>query len=88
MSTSRCDWVYRVERMNKIKERMLAANKARTDLLSDNPEINSKWTPDAIKLIKQCVHTELYEAQTELIDLWVKEEEKRLPPRPPMSPFS
>ena len=31
-----------------IKEKMLKANKARTDLLSDNPEINSKWTPNAI----------------------------------------
>ena len=27
---------------------MLEANKARTDILADNPEINSKWTPDAI----------------------------------------
>tara|TARA_R110002096_G_scaffold147554_1_gene307490 strand:- start:4869 stop:5117 length:249 start_codon:yes stop_codon:yes gene_type:complete len=81
--------------MQTIEEKMMAANKARTDILSDNPEINSKWTPNAIKLVKQkekmlkndCVHTELYEAQAELIDLWVKEEEKRLPPQPPMSPF-
>jgi|TARA_R110002051_G_scaffold306509_1_gene377130 hypothetical protein len=36
-----------------IKERMLKANKARTDLLSDNPEINSKWTPNAIELMKK-----------------------------------
>tara|TARA_R110000751_G_scaffold67888_2_gene138327 strand:+ start:273 stop:482 length:210 start_codon:yes stop_codon:yes gene_type:complete len=34
--------------MKTIKEKMLEANKARTDLLSDNPEINSKWTPDAV----------------------------------------
>ena len=27
---------------------MLEANKARTDILADNPEINSKWTPNAI----------------------------------------
>jgi hypothetical protein len=26
----------------------LEANKARTDILADNPEINSQWTPDAI----------------------------------------
>ena len=34
--------------MKTIEEKMLEANKARTDLLADNPEINSKWTPDAI----------------------------------------
>ena len=28
---------------------MLEANKARTDILADNPEINSKWTPNAIE---------------------------------------
>ena len=37
--------------MKTIKEKMLEANKARTDLLSDNPEINSKWTPDAIGIV-------------------------------------
>ena len=36
-----------------VKERMLKANKARTDILSDNPEINSKWTPNAIELMKK-----------------------------------
>ena len=25
----------------------MAANKARTEILADNPEINSEWTPDA-----------------------------------------
>jgi hypothetical protein len=77
--------------MKTIKEKMLEANKARTDLLSDNPEINSKWTPNAKEIMEakkiDCVHTKLYEAQAELIDLWVEEEEKRLPPKPPMSPF-
>tara|TARA_B110001454_G_scaffold85747_1_gene82365 strand:- start:708 stop:944 length:237 start_codon:yes stop_codon:yes gene_type:complete len=38
--------------MKTIKEKMLEANKARTDLLSDNPEINSKWTPDAIGIME------------------------------------
>ena len=38
--------------MKTIKEKMLEANKARTDLLSDNPEINSKWTPDAVAIMK------------------------------------
>ena len=90
-----------------IKEKMLKANKARTDLLSDNPEINSKWTPNAISIMAEkndCVHTQLYNAkvdftddseykklfgqQTELIERWVKKEEKRLPPSPPMSPFN
>tara|TARA_B110000977_G_C10849901_1_gene405384 strand:- start:238 stop:447 length:210 start_codon:yes stop_codon:yes gene_type:complete len=37
--------------MKTIKEKMLEANKARTDILSDDPEINSKWTPDAIKIM-------------------------------------
>ena len=37
--------------MKTIKEKMLEANKARTDILADNPEINSKWTPDAIKIM-------------------------------------
>ena len=58
-----------------------------------------KWTP-----LDECVHTKLYNAkvdftddseykklfgqQTELIERWVKKEEKRLPPSPPMSPFN
>ena len=62
---------------------------------------------------KECVHTQLHEAdetlidftqdseyqkmfeqhtdamkqQSELINRWVEEEEKRLPPRPPKSPY-
>ena len=100
------------KKMKTIKEKMLEANKARTDLLSNNPEINTKWTPDAVGIMEvskadkrdlseeaedeilkstgkiDCVHTKLYKAQAELIDLWVEEEEKRLPPKPPMSPFS
>ena len=38
--------------MKTIKEKMLESNKARTDLLSDNPEINSKWTPNALEIMK------------------------------------
>ena len=75
--------------MKTLKEKMLKANKARMDILIDNPEINSKWTPDAIGIMAEkndCVHTQLYKAQAELIDLWVEEEE-RLPPKPPISPF-
>ena len=34
--------------MKTIEEKMLEANKARTDLLADNPEIRPKWTPDAV----------------------------------------
>ena len=30
-----------------IKERMLEANKARTEILADHPEINSQWHPGA-----------------------------------------
>ena len=33
-----------------IKERMMEANKARTDILSDNPDINSNWSPNAKEL--------------------------------------
>ena len=29
----------------------------------------------------------LYKQQSELIENWVEEEEKRLPPKPPMTPF-
>lgn len=35
-----------------IKERMMEANKARTDILSDNPDINSNWSPNAKHLIE------------------------------------
>ena len=38
--------------MKTIEEKMLEANKARTEILADNPEINSKWTPDAIGIMK------------------------------------
>ena len=38
--------------MKTIKEKMLKANKARMDILIDNPEINSKWTPDAVKIME------------------------------------
>jgi len=34
-----------------------------------------------------CVHTELYKAQSELIDLWV-EEEKRIQTTTQISPFN
>ena len=32
-------------------------------------------------------HTDAMKQQSELIERWVKEEEKRLPPRPPKSPY-
>ena len=35
-----------------IKERMMEANKARTDILADNPDINSNWSPNAKHLIE------------------------------------
>jgi hypothetical protein len=37
--------------LEQIKEKMLEANKARMDILVDNPEINSKWAPDAIGIM-------------------------------------
>ena len=33
-------------------------------------------------------HTDAMKQQSELIERWVEQEEKRLPPSPPMSPFS
>ena len=39
--------------MKTIKEKMLEANKARTDILSEHPEINSQWTPNAVSLMKK-----------------------------------
>jgi len=38
--------------MKTIEEKMLEANKARTEIIASNPEINSKWTPDAIGIMK------------------------------------
>tara|TARA_R100001244_G_scaffold35516_1_gene32606 strand:+ start:406 stop:633 length:228 start_codon:yes stop_codon:yes gene_type:complete len=32
-------------------------------------------------------HTNAMKQQSELIEQWVKEEEKRLPPKPPKSPY-
>ena len=33
-------------------------------------------------------HTDAMKQQSELINRWVEQEEKRLPPKPPKSPFS
>ncbi len=38
-------------RVKTLKEKMLEANKARMDILVDNPEINSDWTPDAVGIM-------------------------------------
>ena len=74
-------------------KRVIAACKERSEI----PTMD--WIPDKEK----CVHTQLHEAkvdftddseyvrlygqQAELIEQWVKEEEQRPPPMPPMSPF-
>ena len=65
---------------SKQYKKVLEANKRRNEI---SAKVNTKWTP-----LDECVHTQLYKAQAELIDLWVEEEEKRLPPSPPMSPFN
>tara|TARA_R110002110_G_scaffold16551_2_gene71591 strand:+ start:1712 stop:1924 length:213 start_codon:yes stop_codon:yes gene_type:complete len=65
---------------SKQYKKVLEANERRNEI---SGKVNTKWTP-----LDECVHTQLYKAQAELIDLWVKEEEKRLPPSPPMSPFN
>jgi predicted HAD superfamily Cof-like phosphohydrolase len=36
-----------------IKQAMEVANKARTDILADNPDINSNWSPDAVHYNEQ-----------------------------------
>ena len=74
-------------------KKVMAANKRRNEI----PTMD--WIPDK----EECVHTQLHEAkvdftddseyvrlygqQAELIEQWVKEEEQRPPPMPPMSPF-
>jgi hypothetical protein len=40
-----------------------------------------------IDLTKDSEYVRLYGQQAELIEQWVKEEEQRPPPMPPMSPF-
>ena len=41
------------ESSESIKARMLAANKARTDLLAIHPEINSQWSPNAKEILEK-----------------------------------
>ena len=81
---------------SKQYKKVLEANERRNKI---SAKVNTKWTP-----LDECVHTQLYNAkvdftddseykklfgqQTELIERWVKKEEKRLPPSPPMSPFN
>ena len=60
--------------MKTIKEKMLEANKARTDILADNPEINSKWTPDAIGRMKSKKHSKIdFTKDSEYIRLYGNE---------------
>ena len=62
--------------MKTIKEKMLEANKARTDILSDNPEINSKWTPDAIgRMASKKVEKIDFTQDSEYVRLFGKKEE-------------
>ena len=86
---------------SKQYKRVIAACKERSEIPT------MAWTPDPVK--EECVHTQLHDAQdelvdftedseykklyrlygqqTELIERWVEEEEKRLPPTPPKSPY-
>ena len=48
-----------------IKDEMEKANKARTDILAENPEINSEWHP--IDLTKDSEHVRLYGSKVEKI---------------------
>tara|TARA_X000001382_G_scaffold123003_1_gene106403 strand:- start:406 stop:618 length:213 start_codon:yes stop_codon:yes gene_type:complete len=65
---------------SKEYKELLRINNKRSELAAD---VNTEWTP-----LDECVHIKLYEAQAELVNLWVEKEEERHPPRPPMSPFS
>lgn len=82
-------------------KRVLRANNRRNDI---SGKVNTKWTPlDADECVHTQLHKaqdhlidfkkdseykKLYKQQSELIENWVKKEEKRFPPSPPMSPFS
>ena len=77
-------------------KRVIAACKERSEI----PTMD--WIPDKEKCVHTQLHEAkvdftddseykklygLYGQQTELIEQWVKEEEQRPPPMPPMSPF-
>ena len=55
--------------------------------LFEAQEVKIDFTDDSEykKMFKQ--HTNAMKQQSELIEQWVKEEEKRLPPMPPKSPY-
>jgi len=54
---------------SKQYKKVLEANERRNEI---SGKVNTKWTP-----LDECVHTKLYKAQAELIELWVEEEERR-----------
>ena len=54
---------------SKEYKELLKINSTRSELAS---EVNTEWTP-----LDKCIHIQLYEAQAELINLWVEEEIKR-----------
>jgi|TARA_R110000824_G_scaffold98021_1_gene233929 hypothetical protein len=61
--------------MKTIKEKMLEANKARTDILADNPEINSKWTPNALEIMEAKKSEKIdFTKDSEYIRMFGKEE--------------
>jgi len=50
---------------------LITINNKRSELAA---EVNTAWTP-----LDKCIHIKLYEAQSELINLWVKENDKKKP---------
>ena len=57
-----------------------------TPLTEDSNKINFEEDSEYQRMFEG--HTDAMKQQSELIERWVEQEEKRLPPSPPMSPFS
>ena len=85
---------------SKQYKKVLEANERRNKI---SAKVNTKWTPleedecvhtqlheaqdHLIDFTEDSEYKRLYKQQSELIENWVEEEEKRLPPKPPMTPF-
>jgi len=59
---------------------------AENEILTSTGKVDFTEDSEYTRMFEQ--HTEAMQQQSELIEQWVKEEEKRLPPKPAMSPFS
>ena len=59
---------------------------AENEILTSTGKVDFTQDSEYTRMFEQ--HTEAMQQQSELIEQWVKEEEKRLPPKPPITPFS